>query len=319
METFDKSLKYLLHEEPADFLQFGFADPLLEVLGPCETGLPARGRDVDGSYFVMHQGQKVVAHKVVAHVEFHRRHQSLEELAIDVAEAQIRLYRRERCPVVTHVWDLYGDRTGPRMKARKLKVGPGTSSTYVRINLRAANWQHLLRRAPPALWPLVPLTRNGATANAVKAARDAIASHFDQNSSRQADHLAVLWFVAEAEDVPAELIKTYITRAQLMESALYKSIFADGKAEGEARGLSQGISQGLSMGAIQAHAYTISKILARHLGSVDPSARTFIESFPDRGLVAMWHDEALELDDAESARKFLDKVLHTPVPAVVPS
>ena len=71
MESFDQSLKYLLHEEPEDFLRFGFADPTLTIVGPCETGLPSRGRDVDGSYFVMRNGVKTVAH-----IEFHRRHQS---------------------------------------------------------------------------------------------------------------------------------------------------------------------------------------------------------------------------------------------------
>ena len=290
MESFDESLKYLLHEEPADFLRFGFADPTLTIIGPCETGLPSRGRDVDGSYFVMRDGVKMVAH-----IEFHRRHQSAEALAIDVAEAQIRLYRRELCEVVSHVWDLYGDRAGPLMKHRKLKVGPGSQSTYIRINLRAMRWQQLLAKGPPALWPLVPLAQDGATEIAVKTARDAIVSRQDQNSSRRADHLAILWFVAEAEDVPTELVKSYIREAQLMESALYKSIFARGEA--------------------QAHAGTIHKLLVRWLGSVDATLRERVATFPDRDLVAAWHDEALDLNDAESARKLLDKILQTPAPS----
>jgi hypothetical protein len=289
METFDESLKYLLHEEPADFLRFGFDDPDLAILGPCETGLPSRGRDVDGSYFVVRDGEKIVAH-----VEFHRRHQALDELAIDVAEAQIRLYRRERCPVVSHVWDLYGDRAGPRMKARKFRVGPGTQSAYIRINLRAMKWRQLLGQAPPALWPLVPLTRDGATEIAVKEARDAITRQEGQNSGRLADHLAVLWFVAEAENVPADVIKSYIKRAELMESALYKSIFAEGEA--------------------RAYARTICRVLDRWLGSVEPTLRQRIASFPNPNLVVEWHDAALELHDVESARALLDAILQTPIP-----
>jgi hypothetical protein len=300
MESFDESLKYLLHEEPADFLRFGFADPTLTIVGPCETDLPSRGRDVDGSYFVMRDGVKLVAH-----IEFHRRHQNAEELAIDVAEAQIRLYRREHCQVVSHVWDLYGDRAGPLMKPRKLMFGPGSQSTYVRINLRAMRWQQLLAKGPPALWPLVPLTQDGATEIAVKNARDAIASRQDQNSTRRADHLAILWFVAEAEDVPVdpvELVKSYIREAQLMESTLYKSIFARGKAQGEASG------------EARAYAGTINKLLVRWLGSVDETIRQRVATFPDRDTLAAWHDEALDLNDAESARKLLEKIQHTPVP-----
>ena len=301
MESFDQSLKYLLHEEPEDFLRFGFADPTLTIVGPCETGLPSRGRDVDGSYFVMLDGVKTVAH-----IEFHRRHQTAEELAIDVAEAQIRLYRREHCAVVSHVWDLYGDRAGPLMKRRKLEIGPGTQSTYIRINLRAMTWQQLLAKAPPALWPLVPLTKDGATEIAVKSARDAIISQVGQNSSHVADHLAILWFVADAEDVPTELVKAYIKKAQLMESKLYKSIFA----EGEERGLSRGEARG----AAKAYAGTIHKLLVRWLGSVDATVREHIATFPDRDLVAAWHDEALDVSNVESARTLLDKIVNTAVP-----
>jgi predicted transposase YdaD len=264
--------------------------------------LPSRGRDIDGSYFVLQNGVQVIAH-----IEFHRRHQSLEELAIDVAEAQIRLYRRERCPVVSHVWDLYGDRAGPLMKPRRLAIGPGSHSTYVRINLRAMTWRKLLAKAPPTLWPLVPLTRDGATEIAVKTARDAITSEHDQNSIRQADHLAVLWFVAEAEDVPTQIVKSYIREAQLMESALYKSIFAQGEARGEARGESRGESR--------AYAKTINKLLLRWLGTVDSSLLQRVATFPDRDIRAAWHDEALELNNAESARKLLEKIQNTPSPS----
>lgn len=63
MEFFDESLKYLLHEEPADFLRFGFADPNIEIVAPCETDLPSRGRAVDGSYVVLRCGVKMAARK----------------------------------------------------------------------------------------------------------------------------------------------------------------------------------------------------------------------------------------------------------------
>ncbi|HRI67083.1 MAG TPA: hypothetical protein PK156_22715 [Polyangium sp.] len=316
MESFDESLKYLLHEEPADFLRFAFADPTLTLVEPCETGLPSRNRDIDGSYVVVRNGVKIIAH-----VEFHRRHQNMVELAIDVAEAQIRLYRRERCPVVSHVWDLYGNRRRSLMKPHKLDVGPGSQSTYLRINLRAMKWQDLLAQGPPTLWPLVPIAKDGATGTAVKAARDAITAHGDQNSSRHADHLAILWFVAEAEDVPTKIIRSYIEEAQLMESTLYKSIFAkgreqgwsQGRSEGRSQGLSEGRSQGLSegrsQGRTQADARTIHKLLVRWLGSVDLSVRDQIASFPDHDLVTAWLDEALEANDANSARKLLDKIL----------
>ncbi len=80
-----------------------------------------------------------------------------------------------------------------------------------------------------------------------------------------------------------------------MESALYKSIFAKGEA--------------------RAHAATIYKHLVRWLGSVDASVRQHIATFPDQNIVEAWCDEALELNDADSAATLLAKILKTPVAA----
>jgi predicted transposase YdaD len=61
------------------------------------------------------------------------------------------------------------------------------------------------------------------------------------SASRRADHLTVLWFIAEAEDVAVELLRVYIQREKLMQSELYRSIFAEGKQEGRQEGLQQAI------------------------------------------------------------------------------
>jgi hypothetical protein len=74
---------------------------------------------VDGAYLIALGGGAAQGAEVrdederVAHVELHRRHPSLEDLAADVTEAQIRLVRREKRLVVSHVWDLYGDEGAP--------------------------------------------------------------------------------------------------------------------------------------------------------------------------------------------------------------
>ncbi len=70
----------------------------------------------------------------------------------------------------------------------------------------------------------------------VHAARDAIEARTDLTPAQQTDHLAVLWFIAEAEDVPTRVMKEYITEERLMASTLYQSIFEKGEARGEARG-----------------------------------------------------------------------------------
>jgi hypothetical protein len=42
----------------------------------------------------------------------------------------------------------------------------------------------------------------------------------------------VLWFIAEAENVAVDLLRAYIQKEKLMQSELYRSIFAEGKQEG---------------------------------------------------------------------------------------
>ena len=168
MESFDQSLKYLLQHEPADFIRFGLADPSIKVIGPLPSGLPSRSRDVDGGYLI-EQGDN----RSVVHIEFHRRHQSLEDLAIDVTEAQIRFYRRERLPVLSQVWDLYGAPDEPVLSDRTLHFGAPQKSgrsqgLYLRVNLRGMGAEELLSQGFRALWPLVTLTRDGASEAVVR-------------------------------------------------------------------------------------------------------------------------------------------------------
>jgi predicted transposase YdaD len=48
------------------------------------------------------------------------------------------------------------------------------------------------------------------------------------------------------------LLQAYIQKEKLMQSELYRSIFAEGKQEGERMGLQQGLQQGLLQGLRQA-------------------------------------------------------------------
>ena len=308
MESFDQSLKYLLHQEPTSFVRFGLGDATVRVVSPLPIGLPSRGRDVDGSYLI---GWPVAAaqpddaaepaaveEQAVAHIEFHRRHQSLEELAVDVAEAQIRLYRRGGIQVLSLVWDLYGAAHGPVTELRTLPYGrarkgePRSQCVYHRVNLRALGWKELLAEAPPVLWPLVALTRDGARDEAVHEAADAIEARADLSHARRTDHLVVLWFVAEAEDVPVQAMRAYLTEERLMESTLYKSAFDKGAAKGEAK----------------AQADVIIQILVRRLGRLDATVREQLRGTSDLAMLSMWVGQALDLTDDEQARRLVEKI-----------
>jgi hypothetical protein len=226
MECFDLALKYLLDHEPAAFARFALRGAV-EVLRAVPTALPSRGRDVDGGHRVRCGGEERVAH-----TEFHRRNQSRQELAVDVAEAQIRFFRREKVPVLSMVWDLYGDRDAPVRSTCSLLFAEASVSTYTRVNLRGMGFRALLSEGPAALWSLVALTGDGAAPEAVEAAREAIDARAELTAGQRADQLAVLWFVAEAEAVAVTLLRQYIRREELMQSVLCQEIFGEGETRG---------------------------------------------------------------------------------------
>ena len=302
MESFDNSLKHLLALAPAELIGFGLGQKVL-VIEPVPVSLAARRRDVDGCYRIEAEGQRVVAH-----VEFHRRHQALEELALDVAEAQLRLFRSERLPVLTEVWDLYGDENEPLLSERELVVGPlgpRLRCVFRRINLRGIGWQELLSQGPPPLWPLVALTRDGRTEEALRSAHDAIVARTQPEPTR-ADHLAVLWFVAEAEQVPVKWLQELMTWEKLMQSTLYQKIFSEGEARGEERGK--------VLGRLMLEADAIQRVLTARLGYVDLGVRRRIGAETDEVILSEWYQEALLSTDAVGAQRLADKIQRAPLP-----
>jgi hypothetical protein len=64
----------------------------------------------------------------------------------------------------------------------------------------------------------------------IEEARDAIDARTAWTPAPRADHLAVLWFVAEAEGVPGRPMRAAVTKERLMESELYREIIGEGSA-----------------------------------------------------------------------------------------
>ncbi len=136
------------------------------------------------------------------------------------------------------------------------------------------------------------LTRDGASERGVLAAKEAIEARTDLTPAEQADHLAVLWFIGEAEDVPVRVMKEYITEEKLMASSLYQSIYEKGEARGEAK----------------ARAATLVEVLTLRVGELDPAVAARIRSVQSSETLRIWLSEALSTADAESARRLIEKI-----------
>jgi len=302
VNSFDQALKFLVHHKPGDFIRFALGDPSVDVLESLPAGLPARRRDVDGVYLISGNNEARVAH-----LEFHRRKQSLDELAIDVTEAQIRLFRREGKRVISLVWDLYGKRNEPFLERRTLEFGAldalgaeirkqCSQGVYWRVNLRAIGWRELLRRAPPVLWPLIALTKDGDRELAIVEAANAIKTNKDLGFSEQTNYLAVLRFVAEAEHVPRQLLETILEEEFIMASDFYQSVINKGKA------------QGVLEGEAKTLAKNIVDILERRLGAVNNDVRKQILGETNIETLRRWKDMAFDAVDAEGAQRLVDTI-----------
>jgi len=160
----------------------------------------------------------------------------------------------------------------------------GSVVVYHRINLRGMRWEELLAEAPPALWSLVALARDGAAVEAVEAARDAIEGNAAWTQGQRADHLTVLRFVAEAEGLPRQIMRAVLTREKLMESGLYEEIFGDGEAKGKAEGKLEGKAEG----KLEGKALAILAVLEARGIPVSAAVRERVLGCTDVALLDAW-------------------------------
>jgi predicted transposase YdaD len=179
-------------------------------------------------------------------------------------------------------------------------------------------WQDFLAKGPASLWSLLPLTRDGRSEEALRGAYEAIASR-KLPLRLEADQLAVLWFVAEAEEVPVQLLKEFLTREKLMQSSLYQEIFSEGAAEGEVRGRAEGEARGEARGQRIQQADAIHRVLTARLGYVDLGVRQRVRAETDTDTLSEWYQEALLCTDADGARRLAEKIQRAPLPVATPA
>jgi hypothetical protein len=208
-----RALDHLLSQEPLPFIAFALRARTLRVLAP-----------VAGGHLIERNGRREACL-----VRFVRRRPRLSELALGLGESLLRLRQKERVPVHAVVWDLCGGDRGPVVQPRAFYLGEeeslsSTRVAYLRVNLRRLTAAQLLDRGTPVLFPLVPVTRDGAAGEAVRWAAAAISGRAELAPPQRADLLAALRLLAEGEGVPAALLRSCIPGDQLAGSPFYRAL-----------------------------------------------------------------------------------------------
>lgn len=122
----------------------------------------------------------------------------------------------------------------------------------------------------------------------------AIEARSDLGPAQRADHLAVLCFLAEAEDMPTKVLESLVTKEKMMESSLYRSILDEGRAEGKAEGKAE----------------SLIRLLVARVGHVSPELRQIIltQARTSPEALSVWFDEAALAPDAEAAQRLIRKI-----------
>ena len=143
--------------------------------------------------------------------------------------------------------------------------------------------------ALPALWPLVPLTRDGKTEEALARTTRTLRARRLPDSDK-ADLLSALRFLAEAENVPLALLNRYIDRKELKmtKGSLYQEIMQEGRQEG--------------------HQEAILLALETRLGKVPQTIRSRVMAESRSRVLTSWFNAAADATDATSARKVLERI-----------
>ena len=145
-----------------------------------------------------------------------------------------------------------------------------------------------------------------------------VIDHTHLSPVQRADHTAVLYFLAEAEDVPLVLLRNLIEDQKMKQSALYQRIRQEGVEEGLEKGLEKGLQKGLEKGLekgeLKHMASIILKVLARRLPEVSPAVTARVRSETRHEVADLWCEDALRADDAEQARALHDRILRSAPP-----
>ncbi len=91
-----------------------------------------------------------------------------------------------------------------------------------------------------------------------------------------------------------------------MASSLYESIFE--------KGMAKGMALGEAKGRDEVRAATIIEVLTLRIGELDPAVVARIRSAQGSETLQIWRNEALDITDAEGARRLIEKISKVSTP-----
>ncbi|MHC5739125.1 Rpn family recombination-promoting nuclease/putative transposase [Nostoc sp.] len=255
--TYDNTLKYLVEQYPEDFIRYLLASEATDIQ-ILKTELNQEPIRADSVTFLQTANQ-------ILHLEFQTLPASTPPLPLRMLDYWVRLYRQYNCDIEQVV--IFLKPTTSEAVFVDQFTARNTTHHYRVIRIWEQDPESLL--LSPGLLPLATLARTDSPQNLLQQVAVQV-SMIEEEATKQS--ISVCTQLLAGLVFEPELIRQFLRREDMRESAIYQEILEEGLQEGRQRGIEQGIEQGR-----QSELRLVIRLLTRRLGSINSQLQSRLQ------------------------------------------
>ncbi|WP_375474756.1 Rpn family recombination-promoting nuclease/putative transposase [uncultured Nostoc sp.] len=255
--TYDNTLKYLVEQYPEDFIRYLLASETTDIQ-ILKTELNQEPIRADSVTFSQTANQ-------ILHLEFQTLPASTPPLPLRMLDYWVRLYRQYNCDIEQVV--IFLKPTTSEAVFVDQFTARNTTHRYRIIRIWEQDPEPLL--LSPGLLPLAILARTDSPQSLLQQVAVQV-SMIEEEATKQS--ISVCTQLLAGLVFEPELIRQFLRREDMKESAIYQEILEEGLQEGRQRGIEQGIEQGR-----QSELRLVIRLLTRRLGSINSQLQSRLQ------------------------------------------
>ncbi|MFN6463736.1 MAG: Rpn family recombination-promoting nuclease/putative transposase [Nostoc sp. DedVER02] len=259
--TYDNTQKYLVEQYPEDFIRYLLTSEAtnIQIL---KTELNQEPIRADSVTFLKTANQ-------ILHLEFQTLPASTPPLPLRMLDYWVRLYRQYNCDIEQVV--IFLKPTTSQAVFVDQFTARNTTHRYRVIRIWEQDPEPLL--LSPGLLPLATLARTDSPQSLLQQVAVQV-SMIEEGATKQSISLCTQLLAGLVFE--PELIRQFLRREDMRESAIYQEILQEGLQEGRQRGIEQGLEQGLEQGR-QSELRLVMRLLTRRLGSINSQLQSRLQ------------------------------------------
>ncbi|MEH2166749.1 MAG: Rpn family recombination-promoting nuclease/putative transposase [Nostoc sp.] len=255
--TYDNTLKYLVEQYPEDFIRYLLASEATDIQ-ILKTELNQEPIRADSVTFLQTANQ-------ILHLEFQTLPASTPPLPLRMLDYWVRLYRQYNCDIEQVV--IFLKPTTSEAVFIDQFTARNTTHRYRIIRIWEQDPEPLL--LSPGLLPLATLARTDSPQNLLQQVAVQV-SMIEEAATKQS--ISVCTQLLAGLVFEPEIIRQFLRREDMRESAIYQEILQEGLQEGREQGIEQGIEQGR-----QSELRLVMRLLTRRLGSINSQLQSRLQ------------------------------------------